>query len=155
MTALNILTAFLFTIATANALCCPRCPNPFSGHCGDGTRCGLGNGNFCCATHTCNVACCDCGGSCRSALSASARILTKFFPESVIARASAMSLDEVLAYFNSYDTDLSDGINNSEFVKKTGLDNLAFADLDKNGDQIVQLDEFDADAAREKREREL
>jgi Ca2+-binding EF-hand superfamily protein len=64
-----------------------------------------------------------------------------------------MPLDEVLAHFDSYDTDVSGGIDFGEFVKKTGLNKEAFASLDKNGDLIVKLEEFDVDAAREKKER--
>ncbi len=64
-----------------------------------------------------------------------------------------MTLDEVLTDFNSFDIGLDGGIDYSEFVKKTGLDKTAFASLDRNADQIVSLEEFDADAAREKKER--
>ena len=126
------LSAFgvLAIVVSVKSECCP-CSSIFAGACADGSTCGIMYApNFCCGYHTCNVACCDCGGGCRSS-SDPGGVSTAI---SILDKNSSGDLD--LKEFEDYNTE--NNIPNGVLIE------TIFKLMDANGDGRVSVEELTA-----------
>ncbi|KAL8377465.1 hypothetical protein RB595_008243 [Gaeumannomyces hyphopodioides] len=119
-------------ITAVNAFCCGA---SIGGQCADGTR-----GTPCCATQSCNIFCCACGGHCRgsgkrSLPDAFRRDADAAFSLADTAGEGKITLPQYLAYMN-VDTENTE---TSQVWKDW------FAKHDKNNDGFITADEVSSE----------
>ena len=139
-----VLMAVASYASVANGACCAGCP--LSGRCPDGTSCTpLFN---CCATGSCNIFCCSCGGVCRKAT------LLQSVLELPWAKIEAENLDVAIERFGQFDVDKNGAIDIHELKQQANhgvpayVGESAFRSIDVNRDGRITIEEFDEDAGR-------
>ena len=132
-----ILMAIFSYTSVANGICCGGCP--ISGQCPDGSGCTPFFN--CCATSSCNIACCNCGGICRQP-----SIINRFLSQADIEENN---LDVAIQRFGKLDKDSNGAVDYQEF-RRFPLPgwSSSFQEIDTNHDGKITIEEFDEDAGQ-------
>ena len=134
--AVILMGIFSYT-SVANGKCCAGCP--LSGECPDGTGC---TPLFsCCATGSCNLGCCNCGGECRQS-----SVINRFLSRADIQEKN---LDIATQRFDQLDADNNGAVDYQEFRRfPRSAWGAAFQEIDANHDGKITIEEFDEDAGQ-------
>ncbi|XP_013401691.1 uncharacterized protein LOC106167451 [Lingula anatina] len=145
-----VTVCLLVIVRRVGAVCCPRI---VYGYCGD---CSFSY--YACGVGSCDRLKCNCEGGCRSGcakVTVSGFWTKKCNCESARKRSAGISMDysiDASVVFSDTDTDRNEQLSRDEYIRAAkNLNRNArsedihaeFTEKDKNGDNMISLDEFD------------